>query len=162
MPNCKVNSLITFFRFNTYPFLHLIDICAAHFKRFWNIAVCLFSDCFIKRFTKRATANKLRIYENIFHHLSPTRFVIFCILCIFKPSAFTAECIQWHDSEEKLETLEQREYIRHFILGAVIRHRTIISDVKIQRTSLILRWGACLKRSGNIQLLLYSENYRSS
>lgn len=59
----------------------------------------------------------------------------FCILCIFKPSAFTAECIQWHRSQGKLETLEQREYICYFILPAVKGHRTGVSDRKFEITT---------------------------
>ena len=128
------------------------------FTNFWRVDnFCIFFNSFIKRFSRLATVNRLCIYENIVYHPSPTRFVIFCILCIFKPSAFTAECIQWHDSEEKLETLEQREYIRYFILWAVIRHRTIISDGKIQIITVILRWGACLKTSVNKTASLFWE-----
>ena len=59
----------------------------------------------------------------------------FCILCIFKPSAFTAECIQWHRSRGKLETLEQREYICYFILPVVKGHKTGVSDRKFEITT---------------------------
>ena len=61
----------------------------------------------------------------------------FCMLCIFKSSAFTAECIQWHRSQGKLETLEQREYIRYFIQPAVKRHRKVSDSRKI-------KWNRCL------------------